>query len=355
MASATDSIASIVQMLDTRDNFVVVAHPRMDGDAIGSVLALTHSLRAAGKNIQPVSQGLYPGLLKFLPGTESIIEWKGPEAWPNEWKPEVVLVCDIGGVNRVHEFLASVEKFFPVAAEGQPRMPGLNRPFVVNIDHHVSNNGFGDVAWIDPSACSTGEMVLEILRAANLPIPQATAINLYAAILSDTGSFNFSNTTPRAMHMAADLIDAGANPSEISRAIYRTKTLSLLKLEGLTVQRIQTAADGRLAWSYLLPADFEAVGLTLYDAPDLVNLVTELDTARVAVLFLELPDRPPITTKISLRGEGYHNLSEIAARWNGGGHPRASGATIYKPIKRVMEMVIAELTPLCEADTPQQF
>ncbi len=350
------TMESIAAVLGQHSRFVTVAHPRMDADALGSILALALSLESAGKTAQPLSQGSYPEQLDYLPGSERVMRWDESQSWPHDWLPEVVVVCDIGGQSRVQTFLDQLRRLYPEAKNGEEASPPKQRPIVVNIDHHVSNEWFGDYAWVESAACSTGEMVVDVLRAASLPIDADVATNLYAALLTDTGSFHYSNTTPRALRVAADLIEAGANPSEIARAHYRSKSTAQMQLEGLVLERMRTKAHERLAYSYITLEDLSRLGLSPGKAQDLVNLLTPLATLRIAAFFLEIEGpEERVQTKLSLRGEGYQNLSDVAKRYGGGGHPRASGATLDGSPAQHLERIVTELAELVAEETEQRF
>lgn len=346
----------IAAVLKQHSRFVMVAHPRMDADALGSILALALSLESTGKTVCPVSQGSFPDGLDYLPGADRLLRWDGSQSWSHDWLPEVVIVADIGGQSRVQTFLDQMQSLYPPPETGQEVSPPKHRPIVVNLDHHVSNEWFGDYAWVESAACSTGEMVVDVLRAAGLPIDADVATNLYAALLTDTGSFHFSNTSPRALRVAADLIEAGANPSEVARAHYRSKSVAQMRLEGLVLERLQTRASQRLAYSYITLEDLREAELSPGKAQDLVNLLTPLKTLRIAAFFLEIEGHEErVQTKLSLRGEGYHNLSEIAKRFGGGGHPRAAGATLEGPPAMHIERIVAELDELAAQELEQRY
>ena len=345
----------IIDLLMANRRVAMVAHPRMDADAMGSVLGLSESLRKAGFLTQPFTQGRYPDNLKFLPGADTLIEWSGKHSWPHAWRPDALVVLDIGSLNRIEPFIGAICKLWdhPYKGPGDGHVGDV--PFqVINIDHHPSNEGFGDASLVQPEACSCGEMVTNLLREAGLPIDRSVAFNLYAAIMADTGSFSYSNTTPRAMRIAADLIEAGADPDVISREHYRTKPIGELKLHARILDRLGRSENGWLAWSWVKQSDFAELELAPENTSDLVNLVTQLDSARVAVLFTEMA-APAISTRVSFRGKGYHDLNLIAHHWGGGGHVRASGATVDRPIDEAMAEVLARLTEATSHDGPQRF
>lgn len=323
-SSLRDAFDVATGMVDRASRIVTIAHPRMDGDAAGTCFGLVQIFRELGKQAHVVSQGAFMEELHFLPGADEYIQWEGG-GWDRDWRPDLIVTCDLGSADRVDGFL----KLFP----GVP---------VINLDHHASNEGFGDAALIDLDAAASGVVAYLWARRAGWPISIEAATQFFTALLTDTGCFTYSNTTPPMLAIAAALTGHGVKVSEIARGLYRSRKLEVLKLEALAISRIQTAAGGNLAWSSLTQSDFTSLGLTLLDAHDIVNIVKSVRGVVVAVLFTELPGGK---VKISFRGEGYHDLNAFANAIGGGGHPRASGATVPGELATVMTDVISKLEP----------
>jgi bifunctional oligoribonuclease and PAP phosphatase NrnA len=204
---------------------------------------------------------------------------------------------------------------------------------VVNIDHHHDNRRYGDVNWVEPRAAATGEMVYALLVALGAPLTRAIATNLFTAIHTDTGSFRYSNVTPETFRIAGALVAAGADPAFISNQLYERRSARALRLLGETLARVELSPDGQVAW-LALPAG--AVPEAFIEAEDLVNYPRSVDSVRVACLLREQDGG----VKVSLRGKGDVDVSRIAARFGGGGHPNAAGCTVFGPLEQATQSVL---------------
>jgi phosphoesterase RecJ-like protein len=214
---------------------------------------------------------------------------------------------------------------------GQARQAGAQ---VINIDHHHDNRRYGDVNWVDPTAAAAGEMVYELLRALDVTLTPTMALNLFTAIHMDTGSFRYSNVTPRTFCIAGELVAAGADPAFVANRLYEHRPAQALRLLGETLARVQLSEDGRVAWLALAAG---AVPESFVEAEDLVNYPRSIASVRVACLLRERGN----TVKVSLRGKGDVDVSRIAARFGGGGHPNAAGCSVTGPLAEVTRDVLA--------------
>jgi phosphoesterase RecJ-like protein len=205
---------------------------------------------------------------------------------------------------------------------------------VLNVDHHPDNRRYGTLNWIDPSAAATGEMVFDLIEAAGWSVTQDVATNLYTAIVTDTGSFRYSNTTPRTFRLAARLVEAGADPAVIAGHLYETRHLAGLHLLGRLLQQVEVSADGTVAWVVIDRA--QAASPDLLEAEDFITYPRSLRTVKVAVLFRELPD----AVKVSLRAKGEVNVARIAGRLGGGGHPNAAGVVLRTDLATARAQVL---------------
>lgn len=278
---------------------LLFAHVYPDGDVLGSQLGLGLALRAGGRAVTFACAHPVPDPFHFLPGATGVEQWK---AGRNGFDLIVALDCPDPG--RLGGLL-----------EGA-RGPDAR---VLNIDHHGDNRRYGDVNWVDTRAAATGEMVYDLVEAAALPLTADVAVNLYTAIVTDTGSFRYSNTTPKTFRVAARLLEAGVDPAHVATTVYETRQPGGLRLLGQVLQEIETDADGTVAW---LVIDRErGSSPDLPEAEEFVNYPRSVRTAKVAVLFRELPD----AVKVSLRAKGEVDVARLAARLGGGGHPNAAG------------------------------
>lgn len=323
---------NIIQTLKTYQRFAIVSHIKMDGDAMGSMLGLTHVLRAIGKQVQPLTQGFYPDNLQGLPGTEDIIDIN--EGWANSWLPEVLICVDSASSERVS------------GALNNPDIQGSVQE-IINIDHHISNEYYGSEShnWVKGTASSTGEMLVELCNSGYLPIPLNAAINFYTAIMTDTGNFTNANTTPESLRYGADLIDLGVVPNELVEELYRSKDHKWLHLEGRVLGRVKNHND-QIIWSYVTQDDFQETETSPENSGSLVSMLTKIKEYEIVVMFIEQESGD---IKLSFRGKGEHNLSEIAANWEGGGgHARAAGTKIPGRMENVITEVITYLKSLTE-------
>lgn len=295
---------------------LIGGHPVMDGDALGSMLALADSLRSTGRDVLTVTQDLGPGKYDFLRGSDKLLALdKLPVPLPSV---DLCIMVDCGAESRARAVLARL-------APGTP---------VVNLDHHVDNPGFGEAAVVMPKASSTGEVVYRLLQHAGVPLTKGGAEALFCAIVTDTGRFMFNNSTPEAYRIVADLVERhGVNVAELTGHIYRNKTADRLKLEAMVTQSLEIRLDGKLAIARVSRAAMDATGATDAEANELVTIPKSLKGSMVALLFRELG---PNELKVSFRSEGQMAVNEIAARFKGGGHLRAAGAHIKgRPVAEV--------------------
>lgn len=306
--------AEVTDLVRSGQRFLLLAHLYPDGDVLGSQLGLGLAIRAAGRRVAFACAHPVPDPFQSLPGAAEVQQWKeGQGGW------DVVVTLDCPDERRVGGLLEGC------------RQPGTR---VLNIDHHADNRRYGDVNWIQPAASATGEMVYELLGAAGLPLTREVATNLYTAIVTDTGSFRYSNTTPTTFRVAARLVEAGADPATVAIQLYETRHLPGLHLLGRILQEVETNPEGTIAWMVIGRIQTESPDLL--PAEDFITYPRSLRTAKVAVLFRELPGE----VKVSLRAKGEVNVARIAARFGGGGHPNAAGAVVPGDLARVRALVL---------------
>lgn len=304
----------VTGLVRSGQRFLLLAHLYPDGDVLGSQLGLGLSLRAAGRPVAFACAHPVPDPFQSLPGADEVQQWKeGQGGW------EVVVTLDCPDERRVGGLLEGC------------RQPGTR---VLNIDHHADNRRYGDVNWIQPGASATGEMVYELLGAAGLPLSREVATNLYTAIVTDTGSFRYSNTTPTTFRIAARLVEAGADPAAVAIQLFETRHLPGLHLLGRILQQIETNPEGTIAWMVIDRSQTESPDLL--QAEDFITYPRSLRTAKVAVLFRELPGE----VKVSLRAKDEVNVARIAARFGGGGHSNAAGAVVPGDLARAKALVL---------------
>jgi phosphoesterase RecJ-like protein len=325
-----DPADAVLKALRAHRHILVTTHARADGDAIGSALAAAALLRALGKTVQVVHEGPLTEELRGLPGTDTV----GFGARAVRPGFDALLVLDATGLDRCEGLRVA----FP---------PGL---FTINIDHHKTNARFGDVNWVDPTAAATGELVWRLVRKAGIRPGRDLATNLYAAILTDTGRFSFSNTTPRTLQTAAELLACGVRPGEVTRQIYRNRSREDLLLLGACLRAVRFSGDGRLGWLWLTRAMVRRHGTRPRDSQEYIDLVKSVRGVSLAVLFRDTEE--PGAVKVSVRTEPDVDATALVGPFGGGGHPRAAGATVRGTPRDVERRVLAAARRLLRSSSP---
>lgn len=290
--------------IDGADSLALACHVGPDGDALGSMLALAIAASRAGKEVAAsfASPFVMPPSLEFLPHDLLV----PPGDFPDE--PEVMVVLDAGSAERLGELASN--------AGGAET--------VVVIDHHVTNEGFGDISVVDPSAAATGELVYEILHSLDWEITADVALCLHTALVTDTGRFSYSNTTPRTLRIAAQLVEAGAVPNLISRHVYEEAPFGYLKAAGLAMERAELDSEAGVVSTIVTEEDLEIYDIDWGDTENLIDLLRLAVEADTAVLVKGHSDG---RVKVSLRSRGDTNVGALAAAMGGGGHRLAAGFT----------------------------
>lgn len=311
---------SVIQAIRRHRRFLVAAHVNPEADALGSALGLAGLLRRLGKSVQVINDGGTPEAMAFLPGSDGVRATVPAAAPP----ADVAITVDVPVFARV----GSVGPWL--------RQAGL----LVSIDHHVSHEGFGDLNWVDPTAAATGEMIYRLFRAMRVPPSKEAALCLYAALVTDTGSFKYRNTTPEVHRIAADLLRrARINPMYVSQRLYEAHRAGDLRLLGQILQRLRTTSDGRIAWVEVPRALVRQAGPEIID--ELVNYPRAVKGVEVALALREAPkDR---AVRVSLRSKGAVNVDLIARAFGGGGHMAASGCTVPGTLAQARACVLREI------------
>lgn len=317
--------AAVIETLRGAQRVLSVCHEKPESDALGSALGVALLVEQLGGRATPVCSDEVPAMYGFMPRIERFRQ--DPEPGLDY---DLIVVNDCGDLPRVGAVLGRHAELFA-------RVP------ILNIDHHVSNTGFGKVDWIDPAAAATCEMVTLLVAAMGLPLDAADgaiAANLIAGVVIDTANFQHPNTTPRTLRVAAELVAAGAPLYDTARLLYRTKPNRQLALFGRVLNRLEDDLEGRLVWATMLDADLVATGSTAADAEGLSDLLSQSASGQLVIMFKEdAPDR----TRISVRTkEGGLDATVLTGAFGGGGHARAAGATVGLPLVEAQAAVLAE-------------
>jgi phosphoesterase RecJ-like protein len=318
---STPSIASaaeVVAELRRRSAFVMVSHVKPDGDTLGAGLALGIALKRLGKRVAYFQQDAVPRNLRFLPETKLVAR-----ALPADLPPDTLYVfCDMSDWRRAGEHL-----------------PAVARENMLDIDHHLGNSLFGKLNFVLEHECSTGTVVMHLLRELGVPIDAPIATCILATIMTDTGGFMHSNTTPEALDLAAELMRLGADKEEITEQIFLRKRVAATKLLGRIIDAMKFEHGGRYCYSYVDDAMLEATGADGEDTEDVVNTLLGQDGVDVAALFKAIEGE----IRVSLRSGGRINVQAAAQRLGGGGHFRASGLTYDGALPEAFPAVEAAL------------
>ena len=317
MKSYPKIIDRIVEIIREHKTFCIVGHVRPDGDCVGSQLALAIALRNEGKKVLCWNEDPIPQKYKFL-DREGFFQKPKPGK-----KFDCVIATDCASFARL----------------GRAGKYTTNRKILINIDHHESNPRYGDVNWVSAREPSCGELIFRLLKVARWPITKPIADLLFAAISTDTGSFQYPTTRPGTFHAGAELVTRGADLAKICDEVYQSYPLSRARLLKHVYTKFRLTASDRIAYLWLKKKDFSRTGATSDDTEGLIDHIREIEPVVVACVFEEIE---PEMTRISLRSKNPNvNVNEIAAQFGGGGHPAAAGARIPGKSLSVQRKVIA--------------
>ena len=314
MATTGDVVAE----LRARSEFVMVSHVKPDGDTLGAGLALGLALKRLGQRVHYFNQDPVPRNLRFLPETGLV-----SRELPADLAPDALFVfCDMSDPARAGEFLP------PVAREN-----------ILDVDHHLGNALFGKLNYVIDTECSTGTVVMRLLRELRAPIDSDIATCVLATIMTDTGGFMHSNTSPEALELAAELMRRGANKEQITEEIFLRKRVAATRLLGEIVDRMQFAHGDRYCYSYVDDAMLARTGADGEDTEDTVNVLRGQEGVEVSALFKAIDEE----LRVSLRSNGRVNVQAAAKRLGGGGHFRAAGLSCEGTLQEAFRAVDAAL------------
>jgi phosphoesterase RecJ-like protein len=303
----------VLQEIRSRQRFVVTSHARPDGDGIGSALACGQILRVMGKDAEVVMHDGVPRIYQNLPFADRVVQ--AAAVPPND--AVIMLECD---------------------STRRALLEGLERCFLINIDHHASGRNFAHINWIDSSVMATAELVYRLARLACVPVDRDIATCLYTALMTDTGSFMFVGTNEHTFTVARELVLAGADPAHCARHIYFGHSTAKMRLLGAALSNLHR--EGALAWIWVTQEQMQRFGAREEDCEGLVNYALSIADVQVAIFFRELPDG---RYRISIRSKGEVNVSAVAEHFGGGGHKCASGCSIDGPLDAAVSRIIERL------------
>jgi len=294
-------LSQVVELIENKHEFAITTHIKPDGDGVGSSLGLCWLLRSLGKNAVVLVNGDVPPAYKSLPGADEIRDVKAIDA-----KYDAIFVIECSDL-------------------GRPGIAGLETEFTVNIDHHATSEHFGTVNWIDSTASAVGEMIYNLCKAIGGRITKEIAECVYMALVTDTGSFHFPNTSERTLKVASELIKAGARPATISEAVYNNYPWSRIELMRHVLGTVKRDESGRIASLRQTLEMKEISGAIDGDNNGFVNIPLAAKDVLASVYMREIGQDK---YRVSLRSKGDINVAKIAETFGGGGHKNASGLRI---------------------------
>lgn len=295
-------LSQVVELIENKQNFAITTHVRPDGDGIGSSLGLFWLLRSLGKQAVVIISDGIPATYRSLPGTDEIVHVK--ELSADEY--DAVFVMECSDIDR-------------------PGIINLDKQFVVNIDHHATSEHFGSINWIDPTASAVGEMIYNLCKAIGGRISREIAECLYMALVTDTGSFHFPNTTDRTLKVASELVKAGVKPAKISEAVYNSYPWSRIELMSKVLATVKRDPSGRVAWMRQTLEMRHSSGMMDGDNNGFVNIPLAAKEILASIYMREVT---PNFFRVSLRSKGTINVARVAEQFGGGGHKNAAGLRI---------------------------
>lgn len=322
----SSELETILGLIKEAKRVLISSHENPDGDAVGSMLGLGLGLEQMGKEVVFYNKDGVPEILRFLPRSDrignSIDDIKGTF--------DLAFAVDCTGTGRAG---GEFEEFLESGRGGK----------VVIMDHHQTNSSSADYHLLDPRASSTGIIIYSVLKLLPVEIDSDIAKNLYTTIIGDTGSFRYSNTNPETFRVAADLVERGADPAEISEALFESEPLRKLKLIGLVLPTLEVSGDKKIASVYVDRNMYLQSGACREDSEGIVNIPRSIKGVEVAAFFREESGKDGQSWKVSLRSKGDVDVAKIAEGFGGGGHRKAAGCSLGGSLEHVKKTMFGAI------------
>ena len=314
-------LSQVVELIEQKKRFAITSHVRPDGDSLGSSLGLYWLLRALEKDVEAIMRDPVPHAYEKLPGAGEV------RVTPSVDRPyDAVFVIECSDITR-------------------PGLVDLEKQFVVNIDHHSTTALFGQINWIDSTASAVGEMIYNLCKATGVRVTREIAECVYTALITDTGSFHYSNTSDRTFKVASELVRAGVKPAKISQAVFSNYPWSKIELMSEVLATAKRDETGRVAWMHQTLQMQERVGASEEDADGFVNYPLTCGAVEAVALLKECA---PGIYRTSLRSKGDVNVARIAERFGGGGHRNAAGCTLQGDLEEAERTIVRLLQDAVE-------
>jgi len=320
--TTASDLTAVADAIRDHDRFVITTHENPDGDALGSLLASKLALEQLSKDTVMVLHGDAP-----LPNEYAFMQLGDLQRrWPDDVSERVLLAVDCANESRIAD----------------PEVLG-RVPLSINVDHHHDNTRFGRINLIVADASSTGEVLRDLFRELNVELTPEIAEALYIALVTDTGRFQYTNTTPKALRLAAELVEAGADVHRVFQGVYESVQFAKLKLLARALERAKIFEGGRIVVSYLLRTDFAEVGAAEPYSEGIIDFLRAVEGADMAVLIREPPREDGPSRRVSLRASiDELDVSAIARKSGGGGHRQAAGFSSEASIEEITDFVRRE-------------
>jgi phosphoesterase RecJ-like protein len=317
----------IIHQVNRSGHILIASHRDPDGDALGSLLALGLALSKIGKKATLYNESSIPAVYRFLPSVERIVHHvKKPSCY------DTAFILDCGDISRLGTECETINKI----------------ACTINLDHHISNTGFGDIQCVDTEACATSEIVYRLISAFGVAIDRRIATCIYTGILTDTGSFRFSNTNQAAFEISREMAEIGVEPYDVAQHVFGTYSLGRIKLLNLALDSIEISGNGKLSIMTVTKHMLDATGTQPEDVDGLINYARRIRDVKVAALIQEPKNgtKPQDRRKyhVSLRSDGSVDVAAIASSFGGGGHYSAAGFQIETTLRDLK----SEITILSE-------
>jgi len=311
-----EKLDEIAQIIRKQKDLAVVSHIIPDGDAIGSILALGLALDSLEYNVQLINPDGVPKIYTFLPGSDLIRS-------RFLYIPETVIFLDCSDIKRIgnlRNFVAKAKR-------------------IINIDHHVSNTFFGDINYVDTKASATGEIIYHLINTLKGDLDTEIATCIYTAIVTDTGSFQYENTTIKTHLITADLLAHGVDLGTVRRFLWESTSLKSIKLLTEILKTLEIDDTSQIAWIYLPYKVFQKFGANPEYVEGMVNYPKSIEGVEIGIFFKEIE---PGKIKVGLRSKTKVDVNKLAQKFGGGGHKRAAGCTVEAPLEEAVKIVVEE-------------
>jgi bifunctional oligoribonuclease and PAP phosphatase NrnA len=314
-------LSQVVELIENKQNFGITTHVKPDGDGVGSSLGLYWLLLSLGKSAEVIVHGEIPPSYRRLPGADDI--------------------RDVVQIDREYDAIFVIE----CSDLERPGIRGLENEFTVNIDHHSTSEHFGTINWIDSTASAVGEMIYNLCKAIGGRVTKEIAECVYMALVTDTGSFHFPNTTDRTLKVASELVKAGAKPAEISEVVYNNYPWSRIELMRQVLDTVKRDESGRVASMRQSLKMREIAGAVDGDNNGFVNIPLAAREIKAVAYMREVG---PNAYRVSLRSKGSINVAKVAEKFGGGGHKNAAGLRMEGDWDEAENKIVSELKAAVE-------